>query len=321
MGKFKVYVTDCDYGSLDNEIRVLAGIDTEPVLLDCKTDEELIERASDADALIVEYKKITDKVFDNLKNLKIVVRYGVGYDCVDVESATRHGVCVCNVPDYGIEEVSTHAMALILALVRKIVLTTNNVKAGIWDATPSKPLYRTVGKVLGLAGFGRIPRLVAKKAKAFGFDIIAFDPYASDEVFNEYGVTKVDFDTLLKRSDIVSVHTPLTKDTFHLFSDETFSSMKKGALLVNTARGAVVDEKALVHALNEKIISGAALDVCEKEPIDKDNVLLSYDNVIITPHVAFYSEESQVSLQTKAAEEVVRVLLGEKPLNPVNKVK
>jgi len=321
MGKFKVYVTDCDYGSLENEKRILSQIDADLILLDCKTDEELIEKASDADALLVEYKKITDKVFENLKKLKIIVRYGVGYDCVDVESATRHGVIVCNVPDYGIEEVSTHTMALILALVRKIVFTCNNVKSGIWSAAPSKPLYRTVGRVLGLAGLGRIPRLVAKKAKPFGFDIIAYDPYVPDEVFDEYEVRRVDFDTLLKTSDIVSAHTPLTKDTYHLFNDEAFSKMKPGSLLVNTARGPVVDEQALVRALNKGILSGAALDVCEKEPIDKDNVLLSLDNVIITPHIAFYSEESQVSLQTKAAEEIVRVLLGEKPLNPVNKIK
>ncbi|MDI6600828.1 MAG: C-terminal binding protein [Thermoanaerobacteraceae bacterium] len=318
MAKYRVYVTDYEYETLENERNVLSQIDADFIPLQCKTDEDVISMAADADALLVQYAPITKKVFEELKNLKIVVRYGVGVDCVDLKAATKHGVYVCNVPDYGVEEVSTHAMALILDSVRNITKMANIVKRGTWDYKLSKPIYRTTRLTLGIAGFGRIPREVAKKAKPFGFNTIVYDPYVSSEVLEEFGVRRVDFDELLKESDIISVHTPLTKDTHHLFNKEAFSKMKKGSYIVNTSRGPVIDGEALADAIEEGILAGAALDVTEKEPIESDNRLLNYDNVVITPHMAWYSEEAQVDLQRKAAEEVVRVLLGDKPLNYVN---
>jgi D-3-phosphoglycerate dehydrogenase len=318
MARFRVYVTDYEYETLENERKVLSQIDADFVPLQCKTDEDVISKAKDADALLVQYAPITEKVFEELKNLKIVVRYGVGVDCVDTEAAQRHGVYVCNVPDYGVEEVSTHAMALILDSIRKITIMSNILKHGTWDYKLSKPIYRTTKLTLGIAGFGRIPREVARKARPFGFNIIVYDPYVSDKILNQCDVTKVDFETLLRKSDIITVHTPLTKDTYHLFDQEAFSKMIKGSYIVNTSRGPVINEEALVNAIDKGILASAALDVTEAEPINKDSRLLKLDNVIITPHMAWYSEEAQVDLQRKAAEEIARVFTGNKPINSVN---
>ncbi|MBU3182265.1 C-terminal binding protein [Clostridium psychrophilum] len=318
MSKFKVYVADYEYESLENEKREISKLDADFVAIQCKTEDEVISKAKDADALFVQYAPITDKVFENLKNLKVIIRYGVGVDCVDLESATKHNVYVCNVPDYSVDEVSTHAVTLILTSLRKIQLLSSNVKNGVWDYKISMPIHRMSTLTLGIAGFGRIPRQVAKKANAFGFNIIAYDPFVSEEVIKEYGASKVDFDTLIKNSDIVTIHIPLIKETLHLFNKDIFLKMKKGAYIINTSRGPLIDEKALIFALDNGIIAGAALDVCEKEPIQVDNKLKQYVNVIITPHVAWYSEEAQVDLQRKAGEEVVRVLSGDKPLNCVN---
>lgn len=318
MARYKVYVTDYEYETLENERSVMSRIDADFIPLQCKTDEDVINMAKDADALLVQYAPVTESVFEELKNLRIVVRYGVGVDCVDVESATRHGVYICNVPDYGVEEVSTHAMALILGSIRKITEMSNIVKRGTWDFKLSKPIYRTTKLTLGITGFGKIPREVARKARPFGFNILVYDPYVNDDILHQYEVKRVEFETLLEESDIITVHTPLTRDTYHLFDKETFSKMKRGSYLVNTSRGPVVDEEALADAIENGVLSGAALDVTEKEPLGKDSRLLSFDNVIITPHMAWYSEEAQADLQRKAAEEVVRVLTGNKPLNSVN---
>lgn len=318
MSKFKVYVADYEYESLENEKTEISKLDADFAAIQCKTEDEVISKAKDADALFVQYAPITDKVFENLKNLKVIIRYGVGVDCVDLESATKHNVYVCNVPDYGVDEVSTHTVTLILTSLRKIQLLSSNVKNGVWDYKISMPIHRPCTLTLGIAGFGRIPREVARKAKAFGFNIIAYDPFVSEEVIKENGASKVDFDTLIKNSDIVTIHIPLIKETHHLFNKDVFLKMKKGAHIINTSRGPLIDEEALIFALDNGIIAGAALDVCEKEPIQIDNKLKQYENVIITPHVAWYSEEAQVDLQRKAGEEVVRVLSGDKPLNCVN---
>jgi D-3-phosphoglycerate dehydrogenase / 2-oxoglutarate reductase len=318
MSRFKVYVTDYEYETLQNEETEIAKLDADFFHLQCRTEEDVIRLAENADALLVQYGPITAKVFDALHNLKIVVRYGVGVDCVDLDAATKHNVPVCNVPDYGVEEVSTHAVSMILACVRKIVLLSNSVKAGKWDYKISKPIHRTSCLTLGIAGFGRIPRVVAKKAAAFSFRILAYDPYIDDKVMQEYGAKKVDFDTLVKESDVVSIHVPLKKDTFHLFNKQTFSKMKRSAFLINTSRGPLVDEEALVSALEQKNLAGAAFDVCEKEPLPEKSRLREFDNVILTPHAAWYSEEAQNDLQRKAAEEVVRVLRNGKPRNCIN---
>lgn len=318
MSKFKVYVTDYEYETLRNEETEIAKLDADLIPLQCRTDEDVVRLAADADALLVQYAPITAGVFDALDHLRIVVRYGVGVDCVDLEAAAKHRVYVCNVPDYGVDEVSTHAMALILNGLRKIQVLSNSVKKGNWDYKISKPIHRTSAVTLGIAGFGRIPKAVAKKAGGFSFRLISYDPFVSGEIMREYGAEKVDFETLVRESDILTVHIPLTAETHHLFNRETFSKMKKGSFLVNTSRGPLVDENALVSALENRILGGAALDVCETEPLPADSKLRKFDNVILTPHAAWYSEEAQNDLQRKAAEEVVRVLRNEKPRCCVN---
>jgi D-3-phosphoglycerate dehydrogenase len=238
-------------------------------------------------------------------------------DNVDLEAATRAGIVVTKVPDYCIDEVSDHAVALLLSLVRKIPASSARAHAGRWDMPAVVPIHRLRGTVLGLMGFGRIPQLVAPKAQAFGMKVVAYDPYVPAPLMEKAGVGRVEFPELLKVSDYVSIHSPLLPETRHLFSAEVFRQMKPGALLVNTARGPIVDEAALAAALDAKQIAGAALDVLEQEP-PTSSPLFGRDNVILTPHTSFYSVESLEELQTKAAEEVVCVLAGQAPRNPVN---
>ncbi|AZR71969.1 hydroxyacid dehydrogenase [Anoxybacter fermentans] len=319
MSKFKVLVTDYEYETLEYEEKVLAEIDAELLKAQCKTEEEVIEAAQGVDGLLVQYAPIGRKVFESLPQLKVVARYGVGVDVVDLEAATEHGVCVVNVPDYCEDEVSDHAFALLMACARKIVLLNNDVKGGNWDFNISRPVYRLRGRTLGIVGFGKIPRRLAEKAKPFGFEIIVYDPFVDEKVEKEYGVKLVELDELMKRSDFVSVHAPLNENTKHMIGARELGLMKESAFIINTARGAVIDEKALIETLKNKKIAGAALDVAEQEPIAKDNPLLDMDNVIITPHVGWYSEEAQIELQTKAARGVADVLIGKKPEYLVNK--
>jgi D-3-phosphoglycerate dehydrogenase len=224
---------------------------------------------------------------------------------------------VTKVPDYCIDEVSDHAMALLLALVRKIPSANAQVHAGRWEMQAVVPIHRLRGSVLGLVGFGRIPQLVAPKAKSFGLRVVAYDPYIPQKIFSRAGVEGVDFPQLLQISDYVSIHSPLLPETTGMFNAEVFRQMKPTAYLINTARGPIVDEAALARALDAGQLAGAALDVMPQEP-PSGSPLLGRNNVIITPHTSFYSEESLVDLQTKAAEEVVRVLKGQAPRNPVN---
>jgi len=250
-----------------------------------------------------------------LKRCKIIARYGVGVDNIDVEAATEHGIIVANVPDYCVDEVSTHTIALILACARGITLLDNKIRERKWDFTLAKPLFRTKGKTLGLFGLGRIARAVAQKASGFGFKIIAYDPYVSK--VND-GIELVEFSKLLSNSDFISIHSPLTDETRYLFGENKLQAMKKTAYLINTSRGPVINEKDLYIALREKWIAGAALDVMEKEPPDWESLLPKLDNLIITPHISFYSEESYVELKTKTAEAVLSVLKGGLPRAMVN---
>jgi len=252
-----------------------------------------------------------------MSRCRIISRFGIGVDNVDVPAATRAGIVVTRVPDYCIDEVSDHAMALLLALARKISIANAHVHAGRWEMATVVPIHRLRGSVLGLAGFGRIPQLVAPKAAAFGLRVVAFDPYVPADVFARSGVEPVDFAELLRISDYVSIHTPLAPETHGLFDAEAFRRMKPTAYIINTARGPIVDEAALARALDAGQLAGAALDVMPNEP-PLASPLFGRTNVILTPHTSFYSEESLVELQTKAAQEVVAVLTGQAPRNPVN---
>ncbi|RLE07196.1 C-terminal binding protein [Candidatus Aerophobetes bacterium] len=313
--RLKVVVTDCDHPSVNIERRVLSEINPEFVLAKCNTEDEVMEAAGDADGIINQYAPITRRVIESLKRCRVIARYGVGVDNIDVEAATEYGIIVANVPDYCVDEVSTHAMALILACARGVTLLDRKIREKKWDFTLVKPLFRTQGKTLGLFGLGKIGRAVAKKASGFGFEIIAYDPYVSKV---NAGIELVEFSKLLSDSDFISIHAPLTVETRHSFGEDELRSMRKTAYLINTARGAIIDEKALYKALKERWIAGAALDVMEKEPPDWENSLLKLDNIIITSHISFYSEESYVELKTKTAEAVLSVLKGGLPRAIVN---
>ncbi|WRS27871.1 C-terminal binding protein [Oscillospiraceae bacterium MB08-C2-2] len=314
----KVLITDYEYPQVDQEREIITGFGAELLTCQLKTEAELIEAVQDVDAVIVQYANITRPVIEAMKKCKMVIKYGIGVNNIDADAATEKGIYVCNVPDYGVEEVSNHAIVLMLSLAKKLTLLNDRMRSGKWGYTPSVPLYRLNGSTLGLVGLGRIPSLVAKKMAGFGLNIVAYDPYAQGAAAKELGVTLVDFDTLCKTSDFVSIHCPQTPQTTHLFNSEVFAKMKKTAYLVNTARGPIVDEAALIEALKSGEIAGAGLDVFEEEPLASASELLKLDNVIATPHCAWYSEEAISTLQRKVAEEVVNVLGGNKPFNCTN---
>lgn len=310
MTKFKVVVTDFEYESLQPEIDVLSELDVELVKAQCKTEEEVIEACKDADGMINQYAPITRKVIENLTQCKVIARYGVGVNTIDVDAATEHGIVVGNVTDYSIDEVSDHAFALLLALARKVVKLNAEVKAGVWDFNLGKPAFRLRGRTLGLIGLGRIPQALAKKAQAFGIKVVAYDPFMPAEAAKELEVELLSLNEVCEVSDFVSVHAPLMETTKGMISDEQFLKMKKEAFIINTARGPVIDEAALIRALEAGQIAGAGLDVAEVEPMLSDNPLLEMENVIITPHIAWYSEESELELKRKTARNVVDVLSG-----------
>lgn len=314
----KVVITDRAYESIEAEQRILRGAGFQVLDFQCRTEEEVISCAADCDGLIVQFAPVTRRVVQALTRCRVIVRYAIGLDNIDLEAANERGIMVCNVPDYCLDEVSNHAIAMILACAKKLPIAANSVKEGRWTYTAAKPLYRFSGSRLGLIGFGRIPALVAKKLSLFGLDIVAYDPCINRALAESLGVRAVDLDTLLSTSDFISVHCPLTDESRHMLDRRAFSRMKDGAALINTARGAVLCEDALMEALACGKLSMAALDVLETEPIPVDHPLRSMDHVIVTPHMAWYSEEAIHSLQEKTAEEVARVLTGGTPLNLAN---
>lgn len=313
-----VAVTDSVFPSLDPSKRVLAELNAQVRLADAPTPDAILAVAREADGMLVTYAHITADIIAQLERCQIIARFGIGVDNVDIAAATQAGIVVTRVPDYCIDEVSDHALTLLLALARKITVANRQVQAGQWKMQELVPIHRLRGRTLGLVGFGRIPQALAPKAQALGLDVITFDPYISDEVAAERDVRRVTFDELLQTADYVSIHAPLTEETHAMFDADAFAQMKPDALLINTARGPLVDEQALVDALDTGHLGGAALDVVPHEPLPADSPLLGRDNVILTPHVGFYSEESLSELQTKAAEEVARVLSGRAPRYPVN---
>lgn len=315
--RFKVAVTDSEYDSHEIERRVLSKIDAELVQFRCRTEEEVIKYCSDADGLLNTYVPITRKVIENLK-AKVITRYGVGFDNIDVRAATEKGILVTNVV-YDITDVADHALSLILSLVRKIPWIHKSTKDGEWDWRKFQPITRLKGKTAGIIGFGRIGRKVAQRLKGFEVELTAYDPYVSPKIFREHKVKRVDLETLLKNSDIITIHVALTRETRHMIGEDELKKMRRDALLINVSRGGVVDEKALYTALKEGWISGAGLDVLEREPLTRDNLLPSLSNVIITPHIAWYSTSSIAEIQEKAAEDVARALTGQIPINLVNK--
>jgi D-3-phosphoglycerate dehydrogenase len=308
-----------------------AGIEVELVqnfLPFTSTEDEVITAAADADIVIAQatYHPFTSRVLGSLTKCKFIISAGIGYDRLDIDAATDLGILVANVPDFCLDEVSDHTMALILACTRRIVRLNELVKNGSWK-TATDPniasemwpkMSKLRGQTLGLIGFGRIPRALVPKARGFGLNIIAYDPYVAPDVFRRYKVRRVHLDELLAKSDIVSIHTPLTSETKHLLGIQQFRKMKPSACLVNTARGPVVNHDALYTALTQGVISAAAVDVTEPEPLPPDSPLLKLGNFMVTAHCAHASPSALATMQLRPAEEVVRVIKGEWPVGLIN---
>jgi len=321
--KFKVLLTYFDppsYTTGEVERRLLAKANAEvvgPVL--CRTEDDVIAAGKDVDAILSDQAPLTRKTLAALNRIRVIVNCSVGVDNVDLQAATEKGVFVANVPDFCTAEVAEHTVALFLALWRKIASAVWATKSGAFDWKVIKPLWRLAGKTAGLVGFGRIGQAVAQRLKGFELEIIAYDPLVSKQVFDKLGVSQVTFGELMKRSDVVFVHSALTRENFHMIDEDQLRMMKKTAVIVNAARGSLINEQALLRALREGWVAGAALDVSESDFHERGNPLFKLDNLLVTPHLAWYSEDAFRDLQTKAAEEIVRVLQGLPPKNLVNR--
>ena len=307
---YQVIITDCDHGSIREEKEEFVRMGAELILAQAQKEDDLIRVCKEADGLLNQYALLTRKVLKSLPKCKVISRYGVGVDSVDLKAATDLGVIVANVPDYCMDEVANQTIAMILTLIRKTAFFDRKVKSGEWDFHQGIPIYRTSGKTLGLIGCGKIGLEVAKRISAFGVRVMTFDPYL--EKASE-GIELKDFDTVLKESDFISIHCPLNDSTRHLIGDKEFKKMEKKPLLVNTSRGPIIDEKALIQALREGLLSGAGLDVLEKEPPDSKNPMLKMENVVLSPHISFYSAESISELKRRTAKNVADVLMGKWP--------
>ncbi len=321
MRRFKVVVSDRDYTDLSIEESILESIDAEVVDAQCKSGgEALLKYIIDADAVLQQYAEIRQDVIEKLHKCKIIARYGTGVDILDVETCHKRGIIVTNVPYYCVDEVADHAIVLALTLARRIPMYVDSVRCGKWHWSNSgAPIHRFEMQIFGIIGFGKIGRNIARKAKALKFTVMAYDPNVNNFFMKEEGVKKVDLGTILDNSDILCVQVPLSSDTHHLIGELELKRMKKSAILINTARGPVVDNKALYKALSEGRITAAGLDDIEDEPAKREywnyqaNPLLKLKNCLITPHSAYYSEESIMEARRTATEEVKAVLLGKKP--------
>lgn len=312
-----IAVTDTVFPDLNPARAALAEVDGELELAADPTPESIIALAGDADAMLVTYASITAEIISQLKNCKAIGRFGIGTDNIDIQAAHDAGIVVTYAPTYCLDEVSDHTMALLLTLARKTAYSNAQVHSSRWDMPAVVPIKRLRGRTLGLVGIGNIPQQIVPKAQAFGIDVIASDPYAPAEVFERLGVRSVDFDELLSSSDYISVHAPLTPETEGMFDADAFSKMRPDALLINTARGPLVDTEALADALEAGEVGGAGLDVLPVEPPPASSRLIGRDDVILTPHTAFYSEDSLLELQTTVATDVAAVLEGNAPRFPV----
>jgi D-3-phosphoglycerate dehydrogenase len=314
-----VLVTDYDWPELDIERRLIESIPGATLIgTQTSTEDELIERATGADAMLVNWRKISPAMLEAASRCLIVAQFGTGVDHIPVETATRHGILVANVPDYCLDEVSDHALALLLASARRIVDLSRATRDGVWDSRAGSHLPRMRGQTLGLVGYGAIGRKLAPKAAALGLRIVAYTPRITANAVAPYGTATRDLDEVLRTADFLSIHARLTPETRGLIGERELRLMKSTATMINTARGPIVDESALVRALTEGWIAAAAIDVLSQEPPAPAHPLLALDNAIVTPHVAFASAASDVDMRTFAVEQVIQVLHGKRPKNLVN---
>lgn len=304
----KAVITDWGFESLDTERRVFAEAGIELDARQCRTEEEVAEAVRDADVVLTQWAPVRQLAISAMDRCKGIVRYGIGLDNVDLVSAADHNIPVRNIPDYCLNEVADHTLALMLSLQRQVCHVHDLTRKGTWKIVPPLPFPALRHSTLGLVGFGRIARLVAVRAKAFGLRVIAADAYVDQVIFQNYEVEHVDTDTLFSTSDIVSLHCPLTNDTHNLVDEEILLKMKPLAMIINTSRGGLINTDALVKSLYEQRIAGVALDVLEKEPPPADSELLKFPNAIVTSHISWYSSASVGELQRLAAEAAVQLI-------------
>lgn len=317
----KIVVSDIDFGDAEFEKKMIedAGIEFEAFIgVENRKPEALIEHLKDADGAITSYGDYDSHVFEELPHLKVVSKTGTGVDNIDVAAATRNGTAVCNVPGYGTEVVSDHVLALTLCLLRRICELDADVCDGIWDFQKRRPLGQVHGRAFGVVGYGHIGRAVARKASGMGFDVIVWDRKGVPGRFTPEGHEYMGLDDLLSTCDVVSFHTALTPDTHHLLDEDRLAAMKEDAIVINTSRGAVVDNDALARALMEGRLWGAGIDVFEKEPLPDDALIRKAPNAILTSHAAYWSEESGVELRTRCTRNAIDVVLGRNPESCVN---
>ena len=303
---------------IEREILSAAGLEIEHVgNLDT---EEAREAARQCDALMVTIQPVRAELIQSLERCRLICRVGTGLDAIEIAAATKRGIWVTYAPDYSIDEVSTHAIALVLAQARGLPGLLGATRQGIWNSESGGILYRLSNQTLGVVGCGRIGQATAAKGRGLGLEVLVYDPYVDAAAMEELGVQVVDLETVLRKADYISLHSPLTEETRHLINAGTLALMKPTAYLVNAARGGLVDEDALLAAVQSGQIAGAALDVLAVEPVAADHPFLQEERILLTPHAGWYSEESKVDVRVQGAEEVVRVLGGERPRAPVNDV-
>jgi D-3-phosphoglycerate dehydrogenase len=321
---FKIVRVDSngDQDAMEIERSALQGIENVTLeSLSCETEEEIIRAASNADVVTTYAASLTRNVLRTLPKCQAIVRYGVGYDSVDIPAATEFGIVVVNIPDFCAEEVSNHVLTFLLVSAKKLLLLHELVRQGKWQEAKAlqEPMFPIHGQTLGIIGCGNLGRTVAKKAQSLQLKIIGYDKYVMKDIAEAHGIELVSLDTLLENADFITLHVALTEETYHIMNKETFKKMKRNAILINTSRGCVVDEPALAEALRDGKIGMACLDVFEEEPLSKESPLLSLENVILTPHSASYSNTSFERLKRSVIAESLRIMHGERPKNIVNK--
>jgi len=319
----KVVLLDNQYlpeDSLPQEKEIFAAAGIEFVVCECKTEQDVIDCASDAEGVLSVYTPLTRNIIEQLPKAKVFVRYGIGYDVIDVPAATDHGIAVCNLPTYCVEDVAVHTLAMILNALRKISFFDCSIRRGEWNQALGYEMHRPYKLTLGFLGFGNIARATAEYVKPLGFELIAYDPYLPAERFTELAVEKVELPELLAQADFISLHTPVTAETKQIINQDTIAAMKPGVTIINTSRGDLIDTKALIKGLESGQIQAACLDVLEREPLAPEHKrLLDFEQVTLTPHAAYFSVESAVDQHKQVAESAVAVLRGEKPANIVNR--
>jgi len=317
----KIVITDYRFPDIEQEKRAVEAAGGTLVAGQAVTEEQVADLCRDADGVLNARAPVTKRAIAAMERCRIIVRYGIGVDTIDVPAATARGIMVANVPDYCLDEVSDHALTLLLMLSRQMIPAIALAREDVWPVSKMPPLQRLRGQTCGLIGCGRIGSLLAGKVQALGMNVIIHDPYLSEPRAREMGAELVSFDALLSRADFISLHAPLNETTHHLLGEAAFNKMKKTASIINTARGGLIDEIALLAALDAGKIFGAGLDVVESEtavtPVR--TALVRHPKMVVTAHTAWLSQQARASLQLRAIEQVIACLKGEKPYGLINR--